>query len=522
MTLSAGDTASPGDDLTVSPAVSIESLFGSVLLEAGDNFNLPANTSYKADGTVTVTSTDTNVDAASSTFNVAGDFDATQAIFNGSTVDDAANGDVFNIKPDQDAGDVLTPFQVNGNAPTVVPGDSMNLDLTGLTDPGLSVGPAFGSGQYTFSDAAPVSYTSIETVATIPAVVPLAITYNGTAGDDNLWLRVDNNGGDPRLELLAGVTIGVSGAGAITVSGGSIVDSRLLSGVTSYTINSLAGADKLVIDYGYSLDTASVLEGFDVTFNGGDPATSPSDALFVKEGTFGKVVYNYTNAHDGNIQNYTNPGDVTAGTVTLSLADCDGNMTGNIVSASDVIKQGSGALRLNGANNSYAGTTNINAGALIVNGALTADTDVVHVNNGGTLGGNGTIGATPGGRDVIVHSGGILDPGDLSTADCTPEPGKLTVNGDVTFETGATFRVQLNGLNPGPGAGTYDQLEVNGLVDLGGDAFGSPTAGATLQCSTGFTAPVGAQLHILLNDPSDRIDTRLQDERSRSRSARDA
>jgi hypothetical protein len=199
-------------------------------------------------------------------------------------------------------------------------------------------------------------------------------------------------------------------------------------------------------------------------------------------------------------------GDVTAGTgtVTLSLTDCDGFMNGNLVSASDVIKEGSGALRLNGAANSYSGTTNVNAGTLLVNGALTADDDTVHVNNGGTLGGTGTIGTTPGARDVIVHSGGTLDPGDLDPTTCTPLLGRLTVNGDVTIEQGGTLRVQVNGTTP---ATDYDQLRVNGQVDLTGDPAGNN--GGALLVQPGFTIPLGSQFVIIDNNLTDPIDTRF-------------
>ncbi len=112
--------------------------------------------------------------------------------------------------------------------------------------------------------------------------------------------------------------------------------------------------------------------------------------------------------------------------MTLSLADCDGYLgsglnlatgqgtsaNGSIVSASEVIKNGAGALRLNGTANTYMGTTTVNAGALIVNGAITTNGGLITVGAGAVLGGNGTIGATPGGRDIQVNAGGILDPGD--------------------------------------------------------------------------------------------------------------
>ncbi|NLF70123.1 MAG: hypothetical protein GX575_13875, partial [Candidatus Anammoximicrobium sp.] len=179
-------------------------------------------------------------------------------------------------------------------------------------------------------------------------------------------------------------------------------------------------------------------------------------------------------------------GDITAGTgtVTLSLADCDGylgsgldlatgqgtNADGSIVSASQMIKNGAGALRLNGTANAYVGTTAVNAGALIVNGVITTDGGAITVGTGALLGGNGTIGATPGGRDIQVSAGGILDPGDLDPSNCMiAYPGQLAVNGDVTFAIGGIFRVQLNSLNAGVDSGTYtpdgyDQLDARGMV----------------------------------------------------------
>jgi len=164
VTLTAGETGATTDHLSVTGPVTISSGTGNVLLEAGDDFQLAAGTTYSAAGTITVTSIDTGVDVASSLFQVEGDFDATLATFNGSTVDDSSNGDTFNITPDQDTGDVITPFQVNGNDPTVAPGDVLNLDIAGLTSPTLSILLGQGNGIWSFGNAGAVNYTSIEQV----------------------------------------------------------------------------------------------------------------------------------------------------------------------------------------------------------------------------------------------------------------------------------------------------------------------------------------------------------------------
>ena len=216
-------------------------------------------------------------------------------------------------------------------------------------------------------------------------------------------------------------------------------------------------------------------------------------------------------------------GDLAAGTgvVTFSLRDCDGwigatAMTGDgeILSAGGVIKAGLGALRLNGAANGYTGTTDVNAGTLLVNGSLTADVGVVHVNTGGTLGGNGTIGSAPGAREVLVHPGGVLDPGEITTAGCAPLAGRLTVNGDVEVQPASglqpagTFRVQLGGLTPG--AGGYDQLVLNGGGNLSG-AVADGAGGGVLdvQLVSGYSVPVGGEYVIISNDQTDLIGTRF-------------
>jgi len=345
--------------------------------------------------------------------------------------------------------------------------------------------------------------------------VDVSGTGGGGTGTGNHGVLVSGSGsaitaatGDVSVTGTAGGGTGQYGVallngGAVTTVGGVILidglksvpgglsgDVQLNGPVSSTGANITIRSDRDIVGDG-SGDISSGVGGGNIVITANqDGVGSPNDA--------------------GTIQT---AGDVTAGTgtVTLSLTDCDGNMTGNIVSASDVVKNGSGALRLSGTANAYAGTTNVNAGTLLINGNLTADTDVVHVNNGGTLGGNGTIGSTPGARDVIVHPGGALDPGDVSTTGCTPLAGQLTINGDVEVQpagvpSAGTFRVQLGGLTPGVGG--YDQLVLNGTGNLYG-AVADGSGGGELLVQPQFGIPVGAEFIIISNDPPEVIGTRF-------------
>ncbi len=137
-----------------------------------------------------------------------------------------------------------------------------------------------------------------------------------------------------------------------------------------------------------------------------------------------------------------------------------------------LIKTGIGTLTLS-ADNTYTGTTSINAGTLIVDGSIA--TSHVDVASGATLGGHGTTGS------VTVAAGGTLAPGN--------SPG-IIHTGDLSLAAGAHFAVQIAGTTVGT---QYDQVAVTGTVSL---------AGASLDLSllNGFNPQVGASFLIIDND----------------------
>jgi autotransporter-associated beta strand protein len=99
-----------------------------------------------------------------------------------------------------------------------------------------------------------------------------------------------------------------------------------------------------------------------------------------------------------------------------------------------LVKTGSGTLTLSGPN-AYTGPTTVNAGSLIVDGSIAASS-LTTVNNGATLGGNGTVGTT------LINTGATLAPGPSGA------PGMMTVAGNLALQSGATYAAPPHLLAP--------------------------------------------------------------------------
>ncbi|MBR1306030.1 hypothetical protein, partial [Bradyrhizobium sp. U87765 SZCCT0110] len=134
----------------------------------------------------------------------------------------------------------------------------------------------------------------------------------------------------------------------------------------------------------------------------------------------------------------------------LFLAAGDTTVVDNVITGSgDVTKGYGGTITLTGIN-TYTGATVVDAGILNVQGAIIG-TSSVTVNSDATLAGSGTISTSL----VTVSSGATFAPGNGT-------PGSaMSIVGDLAFETGATYLVQVN-----PAAAT--RASVTGAATLGG------------------------------------------------------
>jgi hypothetical protein len=230
----------------------------------------------------------------------------------------------------------------------------------------------------------------------------------------------------------------------------------------------MGGAVFVVAGGALTINGSGTTSGGSVAGGGAGPLASGGSAFgsgfFLQTATLTFGAGDYTIADD--IVDQTGSGGGSAA-----------NGVGGFGGVGSLVKNGRGTLTLAGSN-SYSGDTLVEAGTLLVNGAIVSTTTVLH---GGTLGGTGGTGA------VVIMSGGTLSPGRMSSG-----IGTLATH-DLSFAAGGIFQVELSGISAQP-----DQVSVVGTVDLTG-----ATLNAVLINGTGDA--LGSVFKIIDNDGSDAI-----------------
>lgn len=134
-----------------------------------------------------------------------------------------------------------------------------------------------------------------------------------------------------------------------------------------------------------------------------------------------------------------------------------------ISGAGSLTKAGAGTLNLTGTN-TYTGQTVVEDGRLAVNGSI-ASSSLTTVRNGGTLGGNGTVG------DLVVASGGKVAPGNSI--------GHLTA-GNVTLQSGSVYEAEVDN------TGHTDLLTATGSITIDSGARLSLAANSNYRLLTNY------------------------------------
>lgn len=199
------------------------------------------------------------------------------------------------------------------------------------------------------------------------------------------------------------------------------------------------GEGSLLLSGDYSYTGSTIVEGGLVRL----AALLDSDTdLVLNSGTFDL---------DGKTQEVSGlsglAGTLLLGTGSLNVRQQWDSVFGGIISGNvpgSFTKSGTGSLNLTGAS-TFTGLVNVIGGRLAINGTLPG---AVSVFGGATLGGTGTAGS------VTVQDGGTLAPGNSI--------GTLTTIGDVLFEDGSVYEVEVNA------QGDSDKLLVGGKATIEG------------------------------------------------------
>jgi autotransporter-associated beta strand protein len=347
----------------------------------------------------------------------------------------------------------------------------------------------------------------------------------------------------PPPEFLGGNVVGtgkliMSMSGTLFVSGNQTYSGStvLLSGTleadsaTALSPNSAFTVNSTLNLHGFN-NTIGSLSGTGTVLNNGTTTATLSVGHDNTSTTFGGVLENGTSVlaltkiGSGTLtltaaNTYTGGTTISGGTLQFGNGGTTGSISGNVIDngtlafdrsnlvtfagvisgTGNLTQLGSGTVTLTGAN-TYAGTTTVNAGSLIVAGSISGAQTVVNagslivdgsissartVVNAGSLivdgsissaqtvvnGGNLTVDGLVSSAQTVVNPGGFVGGhgtigGNLVNNGIVGQnnsPGTLTVNGNYTQNAGGTLRIGVGGL----ALGQHDLLAVNGSAAVGG------------------------------------------------------
>ena len=265
----------------------------------------------------------------------------------------------------------------------------------------------------------------------------------------------------------------ISGTGSLTKTGAG---SLTLAGANTSTGNTTINAGKLIASVA-SLGSGAIANNAALELNQASDATLAQaiggTGSLTKTGA-GSLTLAGANTYAGGT--IINAGKLIASVANLGSGAITNNAALELNQASDatlaqaiggtgsLTKTGSGRLTLTGDSSAFAGSTQLNAGALALNAGAALGGNLT-VASGASLSGSGAIGST------TLASGSVIAPG--STGPSGHAHGTLTVNGDLTFLAGSSYQVHAD-----PTSNASDRIAVSGTASLaGGVLHVGPEAG---------------------------------------------
>jgi fibronectin-binding autotransporter adhesin len=324
------------------------------------------------------------------------------------------------------------------------------------------------------------------------------IALNTTSTTANAQLRLTNLAGSIAAEAAGGAVDDLIVLGSNAVGNTVIIEGNLGTGTARLDVRLQASGNINVVNAGGTLDIATTLTerngifGFTKTgagtlilrgsnsYTGGTTLAEGTlgirnsnalgtGTLTINGGTLGALVTNRTLTNavaiGGNftagvtIAGLTSAGLILNGDVDLKngireFTTSNSLTLGGVVSDGGIVKKGSANLTLS-ADNTYTGATEIDAGAMFVNGSLHS-ASVVTVGPDGTLGGSGTInGATT--------ISGAHRPGATATGS-----GQQTFGGSLTYNESAQVYWDLGANSSAGVVSNFDQVVVGGNLNFTG------------------------------------------------------
>lgn len=313
-----------------------------------------------------------------------------------------------------------------------------------------------------------VTNNFVITDADVAAAAAFVNNNGATAGTVRNSGTTTNAGTIASLENNGGNFVNNNGG---TITGKTIVNSGTVTNNFVITDADVAAAAAFMNNTGAS---AGAVRNSGTVTNAGTVASLQNDG-----GSFtnnaGGTVTGTTTVNSGSVVNNASLADVKVENQGL-LINNNGATVGEVTNSGTVSNDGTVASVLNNDgtfNNTglISGAATVAGGTLVNDGTISGQIDVL---SGGLLAGSGSLGG------LSVSAGGVLSPGSGFET--------LTVNGDVSFHTGSTYQVDIDG------TGASDRVDASGSILIDGGTLSIRPASGTYGTENHYAILTGASI----------------------------